>query len=412
LQALRATAVRIAIVFVALFILSLPFPWFVLPDVGSIVAPFFEMLARWSGSALFGITTPYTVEIVSDSIGMYIHLFDLMIISVVAGVVWYLADGSRRDSRLPGWLLGIGASWYLSLQLLRYGFEKLFKHQFYLPEPNTLFTPLGHLSPDILYWSAIGSSHSYSAFTGLVEIIPALLLLFERTRLLGALGAIGVMIHVLMINVGFDISVKILSAFLLLLAAIVAAPDAGALYRFFITKQPATTKRWRPAASSSRSMLFGALIKGFVVAIFLFESLYIYFASGSFNDDMAARPFMHGAYDVTLFVRGADTIPPLLEQTGRPRRIFFHRQGYFITQGMDDRLIDYSVEIDSAAGRLMLEGHGASAVLEYEHPDDSLLTLHGMFGGDSVRLETRQLDLTQLPLMRGGFHWTIDRYGE
>ena len=45
--------------------------------------------------------------------------------------------------------LHTGVAWFLALQLLQYGFDKVFKHQFYLPEPNTLYTPLGLLPPDL-----------------------------------------------------------------------------------------------------------------------------------------------------------------------------------------------------------------------------------------------------------------------
>ena len=103
----------------------------------------------------------------------------------------------------------------LAFFLLRYGFDKLFKHQFYLPEPNTLYTPVGLLSKDILFWTSMGTSHSYNVFMGLIEIIPAFLLFFKRTRMLGGLISFAVLLNVLMINIGFDITVKILSSFLL-----------------------------------------------------------------------------------------------------------------------------------------------------------------------------------------------------
>jgi len=37
--------------------------------------------------------------------------------------------------------------------LLNYGTDKLFLEQFYKPDANILFTPLGFLDSDILFWS-------------------------------------------------------------------------------------------------------------------------------------------------------------------------------------------------------------------------------------------------------------------
>ena len=132
----------------------------------------------------------------------------------------------------------------VSFFLFVYGFNKVFKIQFYIPEPNTLYTPLGQLSKDILFWSSMGSSHSYNLFMGLVEILPALFLLFRRTRMLGAVISFTVLLNVLMINFGFDISVKILSSFLLFLSLVILAPYAKKLFSFFFqvnNKVPSST---------------------------------------------------------------------------------------------------------------------------------------------------------------------------
>jgi hypothetical protein len=93
--------------------------------------------------------------------------------------------------------------YYLALILFIYGFSKVFKAQFYLPEPNLLFTTLGNLDKDILFWSTIGSSRSYSIFLGIIEIIPAMLLLFRKTSFIGSLIATGVLLHVVAINLLF-----------------------------------------------------------------------------------------------------------------------------------------------------------------------------------------------------------------
>jgi hypothetical protein len=93
-----------------------------------------------------------------------------------------------------------------------------------LPEPNLLFTPLGQLDKDILYWSTMGSSYGYNLFLGCTELLTGVLLFFRKTRAIGALAAVFICANIVAVNFSFDISVKLLSSFLLLLSLFIAIP--------------------------------------------------------------------------------------------------------------------------------------------------------------------------------------------
>ena len=47
----------------------------------------------------------------------------------------------------------------------------------------------------------------------LLEILAAVLILIKRTRLMGLLLSLGILINVVAVNFGFDISVKLFSLF-------------------------------------------------------------------------------------------------------------------------------------------------------------------------------------------------------
>lgn len=251
---------RFILLFVSLFILTVPFGYYFIPDIGRYTAPYFEGIIKWTGVHIFHITKPFTEKIISDSTGMYIHLFILAVIALSGSMIWSLRDDRFFYIGKTKYLLHAATGYYLSLQLFKYGFDKIFKCQFYLPEPNTLFTPIGYLSRDILYWSAIGSSYYYSVFAGMLEILPAVLLLFKRTRIIGAIISLVVMINVVMVNFGFDISVKIYSCFLLLLCSIVAAPGIKKLYNVFILDKPVDSNEWKSGNLSEKKRLLYAII--------------------------------------------------------------------------------------------------------------------------------------------------------
>ena len=398
---------RILICFVCLFILTFPFPYAILPDIGGLLAPFFEPIIEFLSAHLFKIKSPYTSQILSDSTGLYIHTFFIAFISILLGTIWHFF--SKQQEKLIFIFFQLFISYYLSLQLFIYGFNKVFKHQFYLPEPNTLFTPIGEASPDILYWTVMGSSYIYSVFAGILEIIPAILLLFRKTRLLGALIAMAVLINVVLINIGFDISVKLYSLFLLLLSVLIIAPESKRLFAFFIQGK-ATIPNPKEVEISQiintpNKAMFAALGKSILIGLILFESLFIYFKTNNFNDDLAPRPFLHGAYQVNNFSSNSQQA-----NNETIERFFIHRKGYFITQDKNGKLKDYQLTYQNSKQQFILRDYkNQTHFLKYDYfPKDSLLYLKGVLQNDSIELQSSVIDLKELPLLQKPFHWTID----
>ena len=412
LKTLQPAVFRFLFLFTLLFIISVPLDYYFIPDPGKYIGSVFEILIKWTGDHILNIQKPYTVEIISDSTGMYIHVFLLLIISFIGSVLWTLLDKQNRKREQLNYWFQVIVSYYLSLQLFRYGFDKLFKHQFYLPEPNTVYTSLGQLSPDILYWSTIGSSYYYSVFCGLLEVIPAILLLFRRTRQLGAIIAMLVMINVVMINFGFDISVKMYSCFLLLLCVVVALPALKKIVALFVLKESVSIDEWKPALTSKRDFTIYILLKTAVIALVLVESLLSYFQIQNFNDDKMARPYLHGAYNIETFIRDSDTIPPLLTDSTRIKRVFIHRQGYFITQNMMDEMNDYELKYDFTNKRLVLTDYDKTQIVfDYRLcPDENLMVLNSNVNGVVIHMQARKIDIEKLPLFQRELHWTIDDY--
>ncbi|MFK7908003.1 MAG: hypothetical protein AB8B69_22930 [Chitinophagales bacterium] len=404
---------RFAVCFVLLFIFSLPSPNTFLPNVGGYLQPFFEALTKWFGDNILQIQQPYTHQLVSDSTGLYIHTFVLLLIAAITGIVWSTFDFKRKNHQVLAYWFRTFISYYLAFQLFKYGFNKVFKLQFYLPEPNILYSNVGSLGRDILYWSLMGASYSYTVFSGVLELIPAFLLLFRRTRLLGALIAFGVLVNVVMINVSFDISVKILSSFLLLLSALIIFPDLRNLYRFFLQNQKTTLQKWAPIYSSSKHIWMYSVGKSFVILLLLVDVLFPYFKANNFNDDLAPRPFLHGAYEVSIFAVNQDTIPPLLTEQNRWKRFFVHREGYFILENMQEQMQDFPLQINSHTQEMILkeELSGRQLIFQYNYsPTDSLLQLKGSFQNNSIHIEAQQIDLQQLPILQKNTNWTIDDY--
>ena len=399
---------RFSFLFVMLFILTLSFPHPYIPDLPGAIASLFEPVVKWVGDKLFRIRRPYAHQILSDSTGLYIHLLILAVLSAIGSILWSILSKKRGHPFLFRFFLSVIA-YYLAYHMLVYGFNKIFKWQFFLPEPNTLFTTLGDTPRDLLYWSTMGSSHSYNVFLGIIELIAGVLLFSRKTRRIGALFSFGILLNVVMVNFSFDISVKLFSLFLLLLSILLIIPHATSLKDFFLTGKPARRENVFITIPGKRKTIY-AIFKTMLVLFLTWSVLSTYVLSGNFNDDRANRPKFHGAYEVVHFTRNGDTLPPLLTDKYRWQRAFVHRRGYFVIQAMNDQMKDYQLSVDtlSKTWKILDERTGGEEVLHYIELPNGDLSISSMLSNDSVEILLKKLDLSKMNLMRREFNFTMD----
>jgi hypothetical protein len=385
--------------FVLYSILFLPFP-FSLTHVQQDTTGFlFGWLIRIT-ARLFG-TGSIEEEIHSDSPSIYILLLLLFLFSVLSVVLLqFIKKWPAIQPRFIRIVERIGC-YYLVLILLKYGVDKLFKNQFYIPEPNTLFTPFGMLEKDLLYWSTMGTSHFYNVFLAILEILSALLLIFRKTRLAGLVLALGLLLNIAAVNFGFDISVKLYSLFLLFLCLYLLLPWLNRLYRFFFTGSavPAHVEK-----TGKRGFLY-SFLEIFILGLIILEVFYPFVRAGTMNRDKLPRPFLYGAYEIKLVVVDNDSLPLVYSPV---RRFFIHSKGYMIFQDREDRMQDYKLGIEKDSSAFILTDYQLrkTRVAFTYQPADSLLVLHYTIEGKEYRLTGKAIDGQSLPALRKGFRWT------
>ncbi len=375
--------------------------WDLIPFHGQITSFVF-------GSILKQIAFSINSEIVlfdfsSDSKGLYFLLSFLAIASFIFTPFLLRLLSQNQREKFKNYIVLI-ATYYLAFILMKYGFDKVFKAQFHLPEPNILYTPFGKLDKDILFWSTMGTSYSYNLFMGFAEIIPAILILFNRTRQIGLLISLGVLINVLAINLSFDISVKLFSAFLILINLYLLIPTLGILWNLFILNKVIRLKNQFNFSIPKSTKI---IIKTIVIGLLLLESLFPYLNSENFNDDISKRPFLHGAYVVQEFNQNGI----FLNTSNSPvKRIFIHRDGYLILQNQQDEMTDYKLEINQIKNTFILSDYELNkTIISYSYSKrDRLLKLSSTKNGDTLLIKTKAINWQQLPALQKQFHWTVD----
>lgn len=391
-----------------LCILFIPFPF----NLARIQVPLTDFLfgrpIDFIAATVFGKSLENT-RVYSDSFSMYILVLLLLFLSVLISLLLLrIKKWPLYRERVLAFFTRVFTG-YLALQLLKYGVDKIFKNQFYLPEPNTLYTALGQIDKDLLYWSSMGTSHFYNLFLGSLEALAAIFLLIRRTRLVGLLLSLGILLNVVAVNIGFDISVKLYSLFLLFLILYLLQAYSGRLYQLLLPGKKFAGNPVPEKEVLSRPSFFYYFLKWFAVGLILIEVFYPFIKAGNFNGDNSKRPYLHGSYEVKQLITGTDTLGA---DHSPVKRFFIHKDSYMIFQYQDDQLQDYKLAIDKTGSLFILTDYQLKqTVLSFQYQRaDSSLTLQYFDAGKESRLVGKALDWRKLPLLQKSFHWTVDSH--
>lgn len=376
--------------------------------------------SRWVGRQLFGVDTQLHPGSGSgDQAAIWVAMFCLLVVAVVGTVVWSLLD---RDStgypRLAVWFR-VFLRLCLGGQMLFYGAAKVIPTQ--MPEPplTALLQPFGQFSPASVLWLQVGSSHPYEMALGAVEVVAGLLLFLPRTATLGALLSLLSMAQVFLLNMTFDVPVKILSSHLLLISAVLLAPQARRLFDAVVLERACESVAIPPLFTGERANRWAVRVQValgvWVLAGLLLQSWQAWYSYGGGRQ----KPELYGIWAVRSFTLDGREVAPLTTDEKRWQRLVFDEVGAVTFQSMDGRLHTAPADLDAGAHTLALttplpppDGTAAPvpdpapfAELRYQRPDADRLTLTGTLRGTPVRIDLDRVDPDTFPLRNRGFHW-------
>jgi uncharacterized membrane protein YphA (DoxX/SURF4 family) len=404
----RHIAFRFAFVYLVLYLF--PFPIGSLPGTHWLSQKYealWNAVTPWLGKHVLRLSyeVPTQPTGSGDTTAAYIQLACYLTLAVLGTAVWsWLARRRAPDERALSAWLRVYVRYALAAMLITYGAVKIFKSQFPFPPPDRLVSPFGQMSPMGLLWRFMGYSTPYTVFTGLTEAIGGALLFFRRTTTLGALVVAGVMTNVVMLNLCYDVPVKLLSTHLLLMAVFLLLPELRRLANVLVLNRPAAPADLRPPALFLRLPRARLVVK--IAAIGLTAGVTFYEAWSSYREWGAGAPLhaLHGAYEVVSFEKNGVTIPPLLTETARWRRVAVAK--FWHAMLMDDKKRGYHYEHDAAAATLKLTGEDEKEyVLSLTQPDTEHLLLEGPLGEDRLVVRLKKIDPESFTLVSRGFRW-------
>ncbi|MFE6861545.1 DoxX family protein [Nocardia sp. NPDC057668] len=359
---------------------------------------------EWVGRAVFGVEVVRRDSGSGDTAYDWVLLFCILVTAAGATVVWSVLDRKRVDYRAAaGWSM-VFLRVCLAATMLSYGIVKVFQLQMPSPSLARLVQPFGELTPMEVLWSQVGVSPVYESVLGATEILCGVLLLIPRTAAAGALATAFGGAQIWILNMTYDVPVKILSFNILLMALALAAPEARRIATVFLGNAtgPSTAPR---AGGTVRQRRVVATLQ----IVLLLWLLIAGTAKGAVSwQQRQDTPELYGIWEVATFVRDGESIAPLVGDENRWRRIIFDRQDTVTIQTMTDRFS--SARAEFADGTLALHARTDAdatpwATFIVERPTSDHLRLIGEANGHLLVLELTLRDPSAFSLRREGFHW-------
>jgi uncharacterized membrane protein YphA (DoxX/SURF4 family) len=329
-----------------------------------------------------------------DQLFHYLQLLLVVMFAAVGATAWSLAARARAYPRLAAAMV-VALRYYLAAVLIGYGVAKITPMQFPPLWLGRYDATYGEMSPMGVLWSFMGQSPAYTWFAGAAEVLGAVLLLWRRTYVVGALISIAVMTNVVLLNFCYDVPVKLFSTQLLVMLLVVVAPQArrlGATLLGYRSEELPPRVRGTPTSERIRLAL-----KVVVVGVIALRAL----AQYNFAEQLADRrqvTALHGTWRAERVVIDGVEHAPLFTDDARWRKLIFHEYGLTIRFATDRRQ-HMRVEIDERAQTITVMRGVLRTEWRYHRHDADHLVI------DSPHVHAELVREPAPLLQTRGFHW-------
>jgi len=381
---------------------------FIPVEIGSL-GPF-SAVVSWTAKHVFhvGHALVVTGSGSGDKTFDWVETFCILVIAIIATAIWSTLDRKRQsDGKLYSWFrvfirISLGAT------MFSYGAAKVLPLQMPFPNLDRLLEHYGDLSPMGVLWASIGAAKGYEVFAGSAELAGGIFLFFPRTTMFGALICLADAVNIFMLNMTYDVPVKLFSFELILLAVFLLAPDARRLANVFFLDRAAPPSSQKPLFRGRLANRIAVAVQILVGVALLATNLY---GSMQFEKTFGAgapKSPLYGIWTVEDFSLDGQTRPPLLTDNARWKRVIFDGFGFANIQQMDEKGQYYRANVNMGAKTVALTKSADpkwKANFSFLQPAPGQLVLDGSFDGHKVHARLELFDRSKFLLVSRGFHW-------
>jgi len=417
-SSLRRIAFRFGFLYFGLYIVTTQMFWGGLAPMADWeplnMLPPFRQATTWVAHHILGVTAPLVIEGSGsgDKIFDWAHVCLLLGIAAGGAAIWTIVDRKRLNYSVAQDWFRLAVRLALGTTMLSYGVSKAVPLQMgYGPSLVRLVEPFGNFSPMGVLWTSMAAAPAYQSFTGCTEILGGVLLLLPQTALLGALVSLGVAIQIFVLNMTYDVPVKLFSFHLIVLALLLILPEQTRLRNFFLLNHavnPASAIVTRSRRKSRLILAAQVCFAVYVTATMAYGAKLGWTAYGG----GASKSILYGIWEVEQMSIDDEMRPPLLTDDRRWRRVIFDRRERAVFQTMNDSLATFIAKIDPDKRTIDLtkaDDANWKTSFSYDRPANNRLTLRGEMDGHRIGMELHALDRATFLLVNRGFHWVQER---
>jgi hypothetical protein len=372
----------------------------------------FHTIVPWLAKHVLHMAKPITIFTngSGDTTYDYLVILFIAILSAIAATVWSVTGRKTKNyNKLLYWLTVI-LRYYVGITMVEYGCVKIIKLQFPSPSLGKLIEPLGNMSPMGLAWNYLGYSTGFNYFAGFAEVSVGLLLFFRRTTILGAIMGLVVAGNIMAVNYCFDVPVKLLSTFLVIMCLFILIRDNTRLINFFFKNKDALPSNLSPHRFKARWKNITLTAIKYILLIYVIWGDMSDAVKGSTEYGAYAKKApLYGLYNVESFVRNKDTLPPLTTDTVRWNKLIVSQYaGNASIKLMNDSTKYYSFVPDTVKHKIVVNTYADTLhkfTFTYKMIKPDMMLLSGKWKQDSLHIRLHKLDANNFFLLKRGFHW-------
>lgn len=364
----------------------------------------------WTAAHIFHAKLPlvYADSGSGDKTFDWVFVFCLLVIAAVATGIWSALDRKRGNyATLYKWFRLV-IRFALASEMILYGMDKVIPLQMPFPYLTRLLEPFHAFSPMGVLWASIGASPAYEIFAGCAETLGGVLLIFPRTAMLGALVSLADLTQVFMLNMTYDVPVKLFSFHLLLMAVFLLAPEFERLADFFLrnrTAGPSTHLELVQTRRANRIALAAQIVFGiWLVGMNVYTN---WDGWRTYGGGRTKSP-LYGIWNVAELSIDGQVRSPLLGDYDRWQRVVFDFPERVSFQRMDESFAGFGAVIDSTAKTIVLtksSDKNWKGNLTFQRVAEDQLILDGNMDSHTIQMKLQLVDHKKFLLVSRGFHW-------
>ncbi len=350
-----------------------------------------------------------------DSKYDYSRFLLITILSFLGSFFWYFIDYKFKfeyNLKIQTLLRTI-LRYHVGLTLIIYGFSKVFMLQFGEMNINTMENSIGDHNAMRFLWVFMSYSKFYTMTTGWIEVIGGFLLLFRKTTFLGSIILFIAMVNVVLLDIGYDVRVKMFAIHLLLMNLILLGNNLKGLLNFIVFNKPTSANIEHSLFTSKRNkkvmyILKGVLLSGFTIMFYFNYSDRI---SSSKNNNY---PTLTMSHEVKSHIINKDTLDQTSKKKWKNISIngnSWNSESLRITD-YDNQKTTYSFKADTILKTIEFypfKDFGSEPYsFSYKELPNKEFVFEGTYKNDSILILTKFKTLEDYPLTANKIKWITD----